>query len=161
MEKGTYTFAMIKPHAVKEGKTGDIISLIEKAGYRIEKMEMDQMDIEDAQVFYEVHSDKPFYEKMCEIMSESSVIAMVLTKPSGSNNIVEDFRNLVGATNPANANANTIRKLFGTSLDHNAIHASDSEDNAEEEAEFFFYMGDDYDDEFCDSEDECCGKGCH
>ena len=85
---------------------------------------------------------------------------MVLTKPEFKGNIVEEFRKFIGATDPAKADAGTIRKEYGKNLDYNAIHASDSADNAEEEADFFFFMGDE-DDEFCDDEEMCCGGSCN
>ena len=160
MEKGTYTFAMIKPHAVKEGKVGAILSMIENAGYKIEKLEMDQLELEDAQVFYEIHEEKPFYDGLCKIMSEGSVVAMVLTNPGLKENIVDEFRKFIGATDPTKAENGTIRKLYGKNLDYNAIHASDSVDNADDESSFFFYMGDEDDDIFED-ENMCCGGGCN
>lgn len=125
---------MIKPDAVAEGNTGPIIQQIEKAGYKILAMTKLKMTPEQAGQFYAVHSERPFYQSLCEYMSQSEIIPMILEKE----NAVEDFRALIGATNPAQAAAGTIRQLFAKSIEANAIHGSDSDENAAIEGAFFF-----------------------
>ncbi len=125
---------MIKPDAVAEGNTGPIIQHIEKAGYKILAMTKLKMTPEQAGQFYAVHSERPFYQSLCDYMSQSEIIPMILEKE----NAVEDFRALIGATNPAQAAAGTIRQLFAKSIEANAIHGSDSDENAAIEGAFFF-----------------------
>ena len=125
---------MIKPDAVRDGHSGGILKMIEAAGFRIVAMKLTYLSAERAGQFYAVHVDKPFYKDLKSIMSESSIVALILEKE----NAVEDFRKLIGSTNPANAAEGTIRKLFAKSLERNAVHGSDSDDNAAIEGNFFF-----------------------
>jgi nucleoside-diphosphate kinase len=125
---------MIKPDAVAEGNTGPIIQHIEKAGFKILAMTKLKMTPEQAGQFYAVHSERPFYQSLCDYMSQSEIIPMILEKE----NAVEDFRALIGATNPAQAAEGTIRRLFAKSIEANAIHGSDSDENAAIEGAFFF-----------------------
>lgn len=125
---------MIKPDAVAEGNTGPIIQQIEKAGFKILAMTKLKMSPEQAGQFYAVHSERPFYQSLCDYMSQSEIIPMILEKE----NAVEDFRALIGATNPAQAAEGTIRRLFAKSIEANAIHGSDSDENAAIEGAFFF-----------------------
>ncbi len=128
------TFAMIKPSTVKDKKVGQIIHIIEDNDFDILQLKLTKMSYEEACKFYYIHRDRPFYKDLCEFMSSGPVVAMALQK----DNAVTSFRELIGATNPSDAKAGTIRKLFGKSIDENAIHGSDSDDNAEEECKFFF-----------------------
>jgi nucleoside-diphosphate kinase len=125
---------MIKPDATKNGYTGAILKMITEAGFRIAAMKMTHLSKEKAGLFYEVHKDRPFYDGLVEFMSSGPITAAILEKENG----VEDFRKLIGATNPANAEEGTIRKLFATSVGENAIHGSDSDENAKIEGDFFF-----------------------
>ncbi|MCU0443328.1 MAG: nucleoside-diphosphate kinase [Microscillaceae bacterium] len=131
---GNITYTMIKPDAVAAGNTGAIIKMIEEAGFRIVAMKMTKMSAETAGKFYAVHKERPFYADLCAYMSSGHIVPMILEK----DNAVEDFRKLIGATNPANAEPGTIRKLFAKSIEANAIHGSDSDENANIEANFFF-----------------------
>ena len=125
---------MIKPDAVADGHTGPIIQQIEKAGYKIVAITKLKMSPEQAGQFYAVHSERPFFQSLCDYMSQSEIIPMILEKE----NAVEDFRTLIGATNPAQAAEGTIRQLFAKSIEANAIHGSDSDENAAIEGAFFF-----------------------
>lgn len=125
---------MIKPDAVADGNTGPIIQQIEKAGYKIVALTKLKMSPEQAGQFYAVHSERPFFQSLCDYMSQSEIIPMILEKE----NAVEDFRTLIGATNPAQAAEGTIRQLFAKSIEANAIHGSDSDENAAIEGAFFF-----------------------
>lgn len=125
---------MIKPDAVADGNTGPIIQQIEKAGFKILAMTKLKMTPEQAGQFYAVHSARPFYQSLCDYMSQSEIIPMILEK----DNAVEDFRKLIGSTNPADAAEGTIRKAFAKSIEANAIHGSDSDENAAIEGAFFF-----------------------
>lgn len=125
---------MIKPDAVADGHTGPIIQQIEKAGYKIVAMKKLKMSPEQAGQFYAVHKDRPFFQSLCDYMSKSEIIPMILEKE----NAVADFRTLIGSTNPAEAAEGTIRKQFAKSLEANAIHGSDSDENAAIEGAFFF-----------------------
>ena len=125
---------MIKPDAILDGFTGPIIQQIEEAGFKIIAMKKVHLSAEEAGKFYEVHSERPFYGELCAYMSSNSIIPMVLEKE----NAVEDFRALIGATDPAKAEEGTIRKRFARSLGSNAIHGSDSNENAAIEGAFFF-----------------------
>lgn len=131
---GNRTFSMIKPDAVKDGHSGSILKIIEAAGFRIVALKLTYLSSERAGEFYGVHIGKPFYESLKSIMSESPIMALILEKE----NAVEDFRKLIGATNPANAAEGTIRKQFAKSLERNAVHGSDSDENAAIEGSFFF-----------------------
>ena len=134
------TFTMIKPDAVEAGHTGAIIKMIEEAGFRIVAIRKTQLTSDRAGQFYAVHSERPFYNDLCAYMSSGSIIPMVLEKE----NAVADFRKLIGATNPAQAEEGTIRKLYAKSLEANAIHGSDSDENAQIESSFFFADTDQY-----------------
>ncbi len=128
------TFTMIKPDAVQNGHIGGIINMITEAGFKIISMKLTQLTITDAKKFYEVHAERPFYGELVEFMSRGPIVAAILEK----NNAVEDFRDLIGATNPADAAAGTIRKKYATSIGENAVHGSDSNENAELEGSFHF-----------------------
>ena len=128
------TFTMIKPDAVNGGHTGAIIKMIEEAGFKIIGMKKTRLSPELAGKFYEIHKERPFYGELCAYMSSGSIVPMILEK----NNAVEDFRKLIGATDPKKAAPGTIRALFAKSIDANAIHGSDSDANAELEGNFFF-----------------------
>jgi len=131
---GNRTFTMIKPDAVGAGNTGAITRMIEEAGFRIVAMKKTQLTKERAGQFYAVHKERPFYNDLTAYMSSGSIVPMILEK----DNAVEDFRKLIGATDPAKAAPGTIRNLFAKSIDANAIHGSDSDVNAEIEGSFFF-----------------------
>lgn len=128
------TFTMIKPDAVANKHIGAILLDIEKAGFEILAMEYKKMSEDDAKNFYIVHKERPFYGELVKYMSGGPIVAAVLKK----NNAVADFRNLIGATNPVDAAEGTIRKKFATSIEANAIHGSDSDENALIEARFHF-----------------------
>jgi nucleoside-diphosphate kinase len=128
------TFTMIKPDATEKGYTGAILEKINSAGYRIVAMKMLHISAAKAGEFYAVHKERPFYGELVEFMSRGPITAAILEK----DNAVEDFRKLIGATNPANAEPGTIRKLYASSLGENAIHGSDSDENATIEGDFFF-----------------------
>ncbi len=130
----TITFSMIKPDAVKDKHIGAIINMIEQAGFRIRAMRLVLLTPQTARTFYQVHKERPFYEQMCQAMSTGPVVAMVLEKE----NAVTDFRTLIGATDPAQATVGTIREKFGKSIEANAVHGSDADETAEQEAKFFF-----------------------
>jgi nucleoside-diphosphate kinase len=125
---------MIKPDAVQAGHIGAILKEINAAGFRIKAMKMTKLSMEKAGQFYEVHKERPFYGELCEFMSSGHIVAAILEK----DNAVADFRTLIGATNPADAAEGTIRKMFAKSLGENAIHGSDSDENAMIEGSFFF-----------------------
>ena len=131
---GQLTFSMIKPDAVKEQHVGEIITMIEQAGFTLEAMQLVQLSPEAAAAFYVVHKDRPFYTQMCQDMAAGPMVAMVLSK----DNAVADFRELIGATDPEEAAPGTIRQYFGKSIGSNAIHGSDADDTAMTEIEFFF-----------------------
>ncbi len=131
---GNITFTMIKPEAVKAGNSGAILKRIEEGGFRIVAMKKVHLSEERAGKFYEVHKERPFYTELIEYMSGGPIIAAILEKE----NAVTDFRKLIGATNPEDAANGTIRKEFATSLAMNAIHGSDSDKNANIEADFHF-----------------------
>jgi nucleoside-diphosphate kinase len=128
------TFTMIKPDAVADGNTGAIIKMMEEAGFKIIAMKKTKLTSEKAGEFYAVHKERPFYKDLCNYMSSGPIVAMILEK----SNAVADFRKLIGATNPAQAEEGTIRKLFAKSIEANAVHGSDSDENAEIEGNFFF-----------------------
>jgi len=128
------TFTMIKPDAVEKGHIGGILSMITEAGFRIVSLKLTQLTTADAKAFYEVHSERPFYGELVEFMSRGPIVAAILEKE----NAVEDFRKLIGATNPADAAEGTIRKKYATSMGENAVHGSDSDENATIEGNFHF-----------------------
>ncbi len=125
---------MIKPDATEKGSTGGILQMINAAGFRIVAMKMIHLSSEKAGEFYAVHKERPFYGELVEFMSRGPITAAILEK----DNAVEDFRKLIGATNPAQAEEGTIRKKYASSIGENAIHGSDSDENAQIEADFFF-----------------------
>jgi nucleoside-diphosphate kinase len=131
---GNKTFTMIKPDATGAGNTGAIIKMIEEAGFRIVAMKKTQLSRERAGQFYAVHKERGFYNELTTYMSSGPIVPMILEK----SNAVEDFRKLIGATDPAKAEKGTIRNLFAKSIEANAIHGSDSDANAEIEGNFFF-----------------------
>lgn len=128
------TFTMIKPDAVAAGNAGAITKMIEEAGFRIIAMKMTRLSDLDAGKFYAVHKERPFYADLCKYMSSGPIVPMILEKDSA----VADFRKLIGATNPANAEPGTIRAIFAKSIEANAVHGSDSDENAAIEGAFFF-----------------------
>ncbi len=128
------TFTMIKPDAVRNGNIGNILQMINAAGFRIVAMKYTRISVEQAKKFYEVHAERPFYGELTEFMSSGPIVAAILEKE----NAVADFRTLIGATNPAQAEEGTIRKKYATSVGENAVHGSDSDENAAIEGSFFF-----------------------
>ncbi|MBM3921692.1 MAG: nucleoside-diphosphate kinase [Sphingomonadales bacterium] len=128
------TFTMIKPDAFRNGHSGAILDRIIKEGFKIKALKMIKLSAEKAGEFYAVHKERPFYQELVSFMSSGPIIAAILEKE----NAVESFRTLIGATNPAQAAEGTIRKLFATSVGENAVHGSDSNDNAAIEGAFFF-----------------------
>ena len=132
------TFTMIKPDAVKNNYIGGILAMINEAGFKIKAMKYTQLTKTDAEGFYEVHKERPFFGELVNFMSSGPIVAAILEK----DNAVADFRKLIGATNPAEADEGTIRKKYATSLGENAVHGSDSDENAAIEANFHFSMTD-------------------
>ena len=128
------TFTMIKPDAVANNYIGPILAKINEAGFRIVAMKYTKLTPELAGKFYEVHKERPFYKDLVSYMSSGPIVAAILEK----DNAVEAFRNLIGATDPAKAAPGTIRNLFAKSIEANAVHGSDSADNAAIEGNFFF-----------------------
>ncbi len=131
---GNITLTMIKPYAVQNGYTGPILAKINEAGFRIIAMKYLQLTLRQAQDFYHVHEGKNFFSRLTEFMSSGPVVAAILEKE----NAVDDYRKLIGATDPLKADEGTLRKLFGASMEKNAVHGSDSDENAEWESDFFF-----------------------
>jgi len=131
---GNLTFTMIKPDAVKNGHIGAILKQINAAGFSIVAMKYTKLSKEKAGEFYAVHKERPFYGELVDFMSSGPIVAAVLSKA----NAVEDFRTLIGSTNPAEAAEGTVRKLYATSIGENAVHGSDSDENALIEANFHF-----------------------
>jgi nucleoside-diphosphate kinase len=128
------TLSIIKPDAVKRNLTGRINTMIENKSIKIIGQKMIKLSLEDAQMFYSVHKDRAFYQDLCNYMISGPIVVQVL---SGKDVIVK-YRELMGATNPANAEDNTIRKAYGVSVEENSVHGSDSEENAKIEIDFFF-----------------------
>lgn len=128
------TFTMIKPDATQKGYTGAILDQIIKAGFTVKAMKWTRLTEAQAGLFYEVHKERPFYGELVEFMSSGPIVAAILEKE----NAVADFRKLIGATNPAQAEEGTIRKLYAASVGENAVHGSDSDENAAIEGDFFF-----------------------
>ena len=124
---GNKTLTMIKPDAVRDGHIGAILNQITEAGFRISAMKLTQLSTADAQAFYAVHAERPFFGELVEFMTSGPIVAAVLEK----DNAVEDFRTLIGATNPAEAAEGTIRARFAKSIGENAVHGSDSDENAQ------------------------------
>ncbi|WP_426061181.1 nucleoside-diphosphate kinase [Hymenobacter sp. B1770] len=128
------TFTMIKPDAVQENHIGGILHMMEEGGFRIVELQKLNLTPERAGQFYAVHAERPFYNDLVKYMSSGPIVAAVLEK----DNAVADFRTLIGATNPAQAAEGTIRKKYAKSIEANAVHGSDSDENAQIEADFFF-----------------------
>jgi nucleoside-diphosphate kinase len=128
------TFTMIKPCAVRNRHTGSILKMILERGFRIKAMKLTRMTRANAEAFYGIHAGKPFFEELVNFMSSGPIVAAILEKE----NAIDDFRELIGSTNPANAAPGTIRQLFAESFTANAIHGSDSDENALIEGAFFF-----------------------
>ena len=131
---GKLTFTMIKPTAFKNNHTGAILKMINDAGFVIRAMKVTRLSAEQAGAFYAVHRERPFYGSLVEYMSSGPIVAAVIEKE----NAVESYRTLIGATNPEQAAEGTIRKLYATNLQQNAVHGSDSDENAIIESDFFF-----------------------
>jgi nucleoside-diphosphate kinase len=129
-----FTFSIIKPNAVRTGKTGPILAMINEGGFEIAAMRMVRMTLPQAQSFYSIHKGKPFFEGLIEFMTSGPVVVLILRHE----NAVEKFRQLIGATDPNKAEPGTIRKTFAVSVQMNAVHGSDSVENAIIEANFFF-----------------------
>ncbi|MGV6846096.1 MAG: nucleoside-diphosphate kinase [Lutibacter sp.] len=128
------TFTMLKPDALENGYVGAILEKINAAGFKIVAMKMTQMTVRDAQQFYAIHKERPFFDELVTFMTRGPIVAAILEKE----NAVEDFRALIGATNPAEAAEGTIRKLYAKSVGENAVHGSDSNENAAIEGAFHF-----------------------
>lgn len=128
------TFTMIKPDAVEANNIGSILAMMTEAGFKIVAMKYTKLSTEQAGQFYEVHKERPFYGELVEFMSRGPIVAAILEK----DNAVESFRKLIGATNPEQAEEGTIRKRFAKSIGENAVHGSDSDENAAIEGNFFF-----------------------
>ncbi len=128
------TFTMLKPDAIENGYTGKIIDMIIQAGFEVKAMKLTRLTTEQAQKFYEVHAERPFYGELVEYMTSGPIVAAILEKE----NAVADFRALIGATDPADAAEGTIRKSYAESKGRNAVHGSDSDENAAIEGEFHF-----------------------
>jgi nucleoside-diphosphate kinase len=128
------TFTMIKPDGVENGHIGGILNMITEAGFKIVSLKLTQLTVADAQAFYSVHAARPFYGELVEFMSRGPIVAAILEK----DNAIEAFRTLIGATNPADAAEGTIRKKYAKSIGENAVHGSDSDENAAIEAAFHF-----------------------
>lgn len=129
-----HTFTMIKPDATSKGYTGAILDQIIKAGFKVKAMKWTNLTPDQAGQFYEIHKERPFYAELVKFMSSGPIVAAILEK----DNAVGDFRTLIGATNPAQAAEGTIRKNFAASIGENAVHGSDSDENAAIEGNFFF-----------------------
>jgi len=138
---GNITFTIIKPTAVSKGYIGKITEKITSGGFRIQAMKMLRMSKADAEKFYEVHKERPFYGELTDFMSSGPIVAAILEK----DNAVEDYRKLIGATNPKDAAEGTVRKLYATDIQANAVHGSDSDENALIEASFFFSKKEQFD----------------
>ena len=130
------TLAIIKPDSVEKQVIGDIIQRIQNAGFKILGMKYTRLTEAQAKAFYEVHKDKPFFESLVKYMTSGPVVPIALEKE----NAIEDFRKLIGSTDPTKAEEGTIRKLYGTNIERNAIHGSDSPENGEREVAFFFAL---------------------
>lgn len=128
------TFTMLKPDSVEKGNIGSILEKITASGFKICAMKLTQMTTQDAEQFYAIHKERPFFNDLVSYMTRGPIVAAILEKE----NAVEDFRALIGATNPADAAEGTIRKMFATSISENAVHGSDSDENAAIEGAFHF-----------------------
>jgi len=132
--KGKLTFTMIKPEAVTNEYIGPILKIINEKGFHIAAMRMTHLSARQAQEFYAVHKERPFYNSLVEFMSSGPIVAAILEKE----NAVDDYRKIIGATDPGKAEEGTLRKLFAESIEKNAVHGSDSDENAIIESDFFF-----------------------
>jgi nucleoside-diphosphate kinase len=128
------TFTMIKPDAVANGHIGNILAMITNTGFKIVSLKLTQLTVADAKAFYAIHAARPFYDDLVAFMSSGPIVAAILEKE----NAVADFRTLIGSTNPAEAAEGTIRKIYAQSLSENAVHGSDSDENAQIESNFHF-----------------------
>ena len=133
-EQGNLTFGIIKPDAVRSGQTGAIIQRITDGGFRVRAMKLIQMTLAEAEGFYAVHKERPFFPELTQFMSSAPCVVMALEKEGA----VKAWRDLMGATDPAKAHEGTLRKEFGSSMGENAVHGSDSEENARIEISYFF-----------------------
>lgn len=131
---GDFTFSIIKPNAVRTGKAGPMLALISENGFEITAMKMVLMSERQAELFYSIHRGKDFYRELVEFMTSGPVVVMILRRQDA----VEEFRKLIGSTDPGKAESGSIRKIYGVSKKMNAIHGSDSDENAAREANFFF-----------------------
>lgn len=131
---GKRTFTMIKPDAVAAGNTGKIVDMIIEAGFAVKAMKLTRLNRSEAETFYAVHKERPFFGELVDYMTGGPIVAAILEK----DNAVADFRKLIGATDPAEAEEGTIRKKYATSKAENAVHGSDSDENAEIESNFHF-----------------------
>ena len=131
---GNRTFTMLKPDTVESNNIGNVTQMITDAGFVIKAMKLTQLSKDQAKEFYSVHKERPFYEELVEYMTSGPIVAAVLEK----DNAVEDFRNLIGSTDPSEAEDGTIRKKYAESKGRNAVHGSDSDENAQIEADFHF-----------------------
>ena len=137
---GNLTFSMIKPTALRNNHIGHIINMITDAGFHVVAIKMTRLSKDQARAFYSVHEGKDFFERLVDFMTSGPIVAMILKK----DNAVEEYRKLMGSTDPAKAAEGTIRKLYGTNMTMNAVHGSDSDDNAAIESKFFFAEQDIY-----------------
>lgn len=131
---GNYTFTIVKPDAFRKGYTGKILDAFIQGGFTINAMRMVHMTKTQAEAFYGIHRERPFFKDLVEFMTSGPIVVAVL----GKDNAVEDFRKLIGATDPAKAEEGTVRKKFAASVQENAVHGSDSDENAALEASYFF-----------------------
>lgn len=146
--KGKITLTIIKPGAVQAEYVGPILNMIHERGFHIAAMKLTRINRRQAELFYKVHKGKPFYEGLVNFMTSGPVVVAILEKQDA----VEDFRKLIGSTDPQKAEEGTIRKLFAESMQRNAVHGSDSDENAVVECDFFFATSDRY-----YREEDCCG----
>lgn len=135
---GNITFTIIKPDAVKSGYIGEILAAMNQGGFSTAGVKMLQLNVSEAEAFYGVHKERPFFHSLVEFMTSGPIVVAVLRK----DNAVDDFRKLIGATDPSKAADGTIRKRFAHSLQENAVHGSDSDENAAIESAFFFATSD-------------------
>lgn len=131
---GNKTLAILKPDTVQKKNAGKIIQMILDAGFEIRAMKLLRLELKQAEKFYDIHREKSFFNDLTDFMTSGAIIPMILEKE----NAVEDFRKLIGATDPEKAEEGTVRKLFSESVERNAVHGSDSDENAERECDFFF-----------------------
>ena len=150
-DKSNFTLALIKPHIVKEKKAGNVLSMIEKAGFTIVEMGLRHLSKKEAEAFYGEHASRPFFNDLCNIMSSGPLIFMILS--SDSKDVVKEYRDFIGATNPKDAASGTVRAVYGNNLDENAVHGSDSVESAVRESLFFDGFGDS---SCCSGPSDCC-----